>query len=56
MSLADRLDVYVAREAIEVGAARRILAAPPGDLTDLRAALDALRAAAADDRPRHATR
>jgi len=48
MSLADRLDVYVAREAIEVGAARRILLAPPDDLTDLRAALDDLRAAAAD--------
>jgi len=46
MSLADRLDVYVAREAIEVGAAHQILGAPPGDLTDLRAALDALRSAA----------
>ena len=39
MSLADRLDVYVAREAIETGAARRILAAPPPDLSGLRAAL-----------------
>jgi DNA-binding GntR family transcriptional regulator len=48
MSLADRLDVYVAREAIEVGATRRILAAAPADLSDLRAALDALRAAAAE--------
>jgi DNA-binding GntR family transcriptional regulator len=43
MSLADRLDVYVAREAIEAGAARRILETPePPDLTDLRGALDAL--------------
>ncbi len=48
MSLADRLDVYVAREAIEVGATRCILAAAPADLSDLRAALDALRAAAAE--------
>src|SRR4051794_6939568 len=42
MSLADRLDVYVAREAIETGAARRILDAPPADLSDLRAALEEL--------------
>jgi DNA-binding GntR family transcriptional regulator len=42
MSLADRLDVYVAREAIETGAARRILDSPPADLTDLRAALEEL--------------
>src|SRR5215212_9508948 len=42
MSLADRLDVYVAREAIETGATRRILAAPPGDLSGLRAALEEL--------------
>jgi DNA-binding GntR family transcriptional regulator len=42
MSLADRLDVYVAREAIETGAARRILDAPPEDLSDLRAALEEL--------------
>jgi DNA-binding GntR family transcriptional regulator len=42
MSLADRLDVYVAREAIETGAARRILEAPPRDLGPLRAALDEL--------------
>src|SRR5215212_8645987 len=42
MSLADRLDVYVAREAIETGAARRILDAPPSDLSDLRAALEEL--------------
>jgi DNA-binding GntR family transcriptional regulator len=48
MSLADRLDVYVAREAIEVGATRRILAAPPADLSDLRAALEELRGAAAE--------
>jgi DNA-binding GntR family transcriptional regulator len=42
MSLADRLDVYVAREAIETGAARRILDAPPEDLSDLRGALEEL--------------
>ena len=48
MSMADRLDVYVAREAIETGAARRILDRPPADLSDLRAALDALRATASD--------
>jgi DNA-binding GntR family transcriptional regulator len=48
MSLADRLDVYVAREAIETGAARRILAAPPGDLSGLRAALEELEQAARD--------
>jgi DNA-binding GntR family transcriptional regulator len=47
MSLADRLDVYVAREAIEVGAAREILDREPGDMTDLRAAVAELRAAAA---------
>jgi DNA-binding GntR family transcriptional regulator len=43
ISLADGLDVYVAREAIEAGAARRILDAPPPDLTGLRAALEDLR-------------
>ena len=48
MSLADRLDVYIAREAIETGAARRILAAPPTDLSELRAALEEIRAAARD--------
>ena len=48
LSPSDRLDVYVAREAIETGAARRILAAPAGDLSDLRAALEALRAVAND--------
>jgi DNA-binding GntR family transcriptional regulator len=48
MSLADRLDVYVAREAIETAAARRILDAPPKDLADLRAALDFLAQVAAD--------
>jgi DNA-binding GntR family transcriptional regulator len=48
MSLADRLDVYIAREAIETGAARRILAAPSPDLSELRAALEAIRAAARD--------
>lgn len=42
MSLADRLDVYVAREAIETGAVRRILGAPPSDLSELRAALEEL--------------
>jgi DNA-binding GntR family transcriptional regulator len=46
MSLADRLDVYVAREAIETGAARRILAAPPPDLAGLQAALEELEEAA----------
>jgi len=49
MSLADRLDVYVAREAIETAAARRILDAPAKDLTDLRAALDNLAQAARDN-------
>jgi DNA-binding GntR family transcriptional regulator len=44
MSLADRLDVYVAREAIEAGVARRVVeASPPPDLSALRAALDDLR-------------
>jgi DNA-binding GntR family transcriptional regulator len=42
MSVADRLDVYVAREAIETAAARRMLEAPPKDLADLRAALEEL--------------
>ena len=47
MSLADRLDVYVAREAIEAGVARRLVeASPPADLSALRAALDSLRATA----------
>jgi DNA-binding GntR family transcriptional regulator len=49
LSLADRLDVYVAREAIETGAVRRILEAPePIDLAPLRAALDELKTAARD--------
>ena len=48
MSLADRLDVYVAREAIETGATRRILEGAPADLGALRAALDELREAARD--------
>lgn len=48
MSLADRLDVYVAREAIETSAARRILDSPPEDLSDLRAALDVLARVAID--------
>jgi DNA-binding GntR family transcriptional regulator len=46
MSLADRLDVYVAREAIEAGVARLVvLAEDAPDLSALRAALDDLRAA-----------
>jgi DNA-binding GntR family transcriptional regulator len=49
MSLADRLDVYVAREAIETGAARRILQEPPADPGGLRTALDELTAAAQDE-------
>jgi DNA-binding GntR family transcriptional regulator len=48
MSVEDRLDVYVAREAIESGAARRIVAGPPSDLGDLRDALDHLGATARD--------
>jgi DNA-binding GntR family transcriptional regulator len=48
MSLADRLDVYVAREAIETGAARRILEGPPADLAPLRAALEELAQTARD--------
>jgi DNA-binding GntR family transcriptional regulator len=44
MSLADRLDVYVAREAIEAGVARlAVEASPKPDLSRLRAALQALR-------------
>jgi DNA-binding GntR family transcriptional regulator len=47
MSLADRLDVYVAREAIEAGVARLAVEAEPAlDLGSLRAALDELRTAA----------
>jgi DNA-binding GntR family transcriptional regulator len=47
MSLADRLDVYVAREAIEAGVARRAVEASPApDLSALRAALEELRARA----------
>src|ERR671910_2082098 len=47
MSLADRLDVYVAREAIEAGVARlAIEASPPPDLSGLRAAMDDLRTTA----------
>jgi DNA-binding GntR family transcriptional regulator len=47
MSLADRLDVYVAREAIESGVARQVVdATPPPDLSELEAALDDLRATA----------
>src|SRR5829696_8661744 len=44
MSLADRLDVYVAREAIEAGVARlAVEASPPFDLSGLRTAMDDLR-------------
>src|ERR671910_3196672 len=44
MSLADRLDVYVAREAIEGGVARlAVEASPPPDLSGLRGALENLR-------------
>ena len=47
MSLADRLDVYVAREAIETGVARRVVeASQSADLSSLRGALEALRARA----------
>jgi DNA-binding GntR family transcriptional regulator len=46
VSLADRLDVYGAREVIETGAVRQILErADAVDLSPLRAALDALRGA-----------
>jgi DNA-binding GntR family transcriptional regulator len=49
LSLADRLDVYVAREAIEAGAARRILESEaPVDFAPLRAALEELKTAAHD--------
>jgi DNA-binding GntR family transcriptional regulator len=44
LSLADRLDVYVAREAIEAGVARlAVEASPPPDLSRLRSALEELR-------------
>jgi DNA-binding GntR family transcriptional regulator len=47
MSLADRLDVYVAREAIEAGVARlAVEASPAPDLSAIRAALEELRARA----------
>jgi DNA-binding GntR family transcriptional regulator len=47
MSLADRLDVYVAREAIEAGIVRQVVDAPdPPDVSELRSALDDLRATA----------
>ena len=47
MSLADRLDVYVAREAIEAGVARlAVEASPPPDLSELRAAMEYLRTTA----------
>jgi DNA-binding GntR family transcriptional regulator len=49
LSLADRLDVYVAREAIETGAARRILESEVRvDFSRLRAALEDLQKAARD--------
>ena len=44
MSLADRLDVYVAREAIEAGVVRLVVeASRPPDLSALRSALEELR-------------
>jgi DNA-binding GntR family transcriptional regulator len=47
MSLADRLDVYVAREAIEAGVARlAVETSPPPDLSALRAAMQDLRTTA----------
>jgi DNA-binding GntR family transcriptional regulator len=47
MSLADRLDVYVAREAIEAGVAKRVVeASEPADLSGLSDALAVLRATA----------
>jgi len=47
LSLRDRLDVYVAREAIEVGVARRLLQTDaPADLRLLEEAIDELRRAA----------
>jgi DNA-binding GntR family transcriptional regulator len=47
LSLADRLDVYVAREAIETGVAKRVVeASRPADLSGLRRALAELRARA----------
>ena len=47
MSLADRLDVYVAREAIEAGVARlAVEASPPPDLSGLRDAMEDLRTTA----------
>jgi DNA-binding GntR family transcriptional regulator len=50
LSLADRLDVYVTREAIETGAARRILESEVRvDFSRLRAALKDLRTAAHED-------
>jgi DNA-binding GntR family transcriptional regulator len=49
LSLADRLDVYVAREAIETGAARRILESEVRvDFSRVRAALEDLQNAARD--------
>jgi DNA-binding GntR family transcriptional regulator len=46
MSLADRLDVYRAREAVETGAVRQILEQPePLDTSGLREAVEALRTA-----------
>jgi DNA-binding GntR family transcriptional regulator len=47
ISLADRLDVYVAREAIEAGVARlAVEASPPPDVSALRAAMQELRTTA----------
>ncbi len=47
LSLRDRLDVYVAREAIEVGVARRLVQTDGGlDLASIEAAFEELRRAA----------
>jgi DNA-binding GntR family transcriptional regulator len=55
LSLHDHLDVYAAREAIEVWAARRLVEAEDVDLAPLEDAMDELRAAAVgEDRPTEA--
>jgi DNA-binding GntR family transcriptional regulator len=55
LSLEDHLDVYAAREAIEVWAAQRLVEAEDVDLTPLEDAMDELRAAAVgEDRPTEA--
>ena len=55
--LADRLDVYVAREAIETWAARKLLESPEAlDLTSLESAIDDMAADSAEvTRPSDAT-